>query len=199
MAIIVSKHTRAVIEPTFTPYEGLCRTHTVVINSNGSVSTSTLDLGYMNENGVTVINIDTSNLIWNSLVDANAELFDVYQPILTFEHEDGSRLALDCLVENDEENGNVFVVSNVITAKPGQYKINFVLRERTYDDEDDYPGNVGEEDDANYSEVFASATFFGVVSILPYSTIESGFQAGDVTNLIYQDPVALQKPTIILE
>lgn len=198
MAIIVGKHTRAVIEPTFTPYEGLCRTHTVVINSNGSVNISTLDLGYMNENGVTVINIDTSNLIWNSLVDANAELFDVYQPILTFEHEDGSRLSLDCLIEDDEENGNVFIVSNEITAKPGQYKINFVLRERTTEEED-YPGNVGKEDDVNYSEVFASATFFGVVNILPYSTIESSFQEEDVTNLIYQDPVALQKPTIVLE
>lgn len=198
MAIIVGKNTRAIIEPTFTPYEGLCRTHTVVINSNGSVNTPTLDLGYMNENGVTVINIDTSNLIWNRLIGANAELFDVYEPILTFEHEDGSRLTLDCLVEDGEENGNVFVVSNAITAKQGKYKINFVLCERTTDEED-YPGNVGEEDDANYSEVFASATFFGVVNILPYTYLEAACQEEDVTNLIFQDPVALQKPTIVLE
>lgn len=168
MAIIVGKSTRAIIGPTFTPYEGLCRTHTVVINSNGSVNTPTLDLGYINENGVTVINIDTSNLIWNNLVDANVELFDVYEPILTFENKNGSRSTLNCLVEDGQENGNVFVVSDVITAIEGQYKINFVLRERTTDPED-YDGNVGEEDDDKYSEVFASATFFGVVHSLPYS------------------------------
>lgn len=194
MAIIRSKQTRALIEPVAaSTIQGIGRTHTIVINNDGTVQTAgMLDLGYVGDHKATYINIDTSNLIWNQLPTQNPPLGDVYKPILTFQNGDFKKSL-------ESEDGNVFYVPNDITAHEGRYNISYALVERTTDEET-YKGNVGEESAIEYTEVFISQSFEGYVTSVGFTADEYQEHIDlDPSVLKYTSgPVALQKPEVLL-
>ena len=141
MAIILNRNnkTRAVIssDTAFQEQKGLCRETTIIINKDGSVKTpptinpdgtytegSVLNLGNQGDNGVTIINIDTSDLDWESLEGKNINLKDVYQPVLIFQDKNtGEKHSI-------EFDGNYFVVPSSITQKATTYNIVFTLQEK---------------------------------------------------------------------
>lgn len=192
MAIIVNKKTKALIDPTEThTVEGLGRTVVIKINNDGSVQApSPVDLGYVGDHKATYINIDTSGLIWNRLPEHKPPLGDVYKPILTFRQGDFIKS-----IESDD--GNLFYVPREVTEHPGGFSMSYSLVERTTDAET-YQGNVGEENAEEYTEVFISQPFNGLVK-------EVGFTADEYTEhidleesvlVVGTNLIALQKPEV---
>lgn len=187
MAIIITKNanTKAIINNNFTEQPGLCRQTTIKINNDGTVSSNgVLNLGRVGDQMVTVINIDTTDLVWNNL--SGAYLYDAYQPLLVFQPTNGGENI------SIEFEGNYFSVPASITSTAITYNIIYILKERT--EEAEYDGNVGLEDDSTYQEVFVSQPFSGVVHDSLKSYIAEPTLLSN--NLVMAENVALQKPQI---
>lgn len=189
MAIIVTKNAKAAINNNFTEELGLCRQTTIKIHNNGTVSSNgVLNLGRVGDQMATVINIDTTDLVWNSL--SGVYLYDAYQPLLVFQNTNGGENI------SIEFEGNYFSVPESITSTATTYNIIYILKERT-EEEEEYEGNVGPEDDSTYQEVFVSQPFSGVVHDSLKSFIAEPILLSN--NLVMAENIALQKPQINID
>lgn len=193
MATIISKNikSRTTVSNQFEERSGLCRETTIKINNDGTVvSGGVLNLGRVGDQMVTTINIDTTNLVWNSLSNNNISLNDAYQPLLIFQNTNGgARTSI-------EFEGNYFFVPESITSTATTYNIIYVLKEKT-DDPRQHNGNVGPESDSTYQEVFVSQPFSGVVHDSLKSRITNPTSLS--SNLVVAENVALQKPQINID
>jgi hypothetical protein len=90
----------------------------------------------------------------------NPILANEYQPIIHFKYVDDPSVETISI----EFEGGTFFVRQYITSRPGKYQIIYSLRERMNPSESgSLPGNVGDQDESSFREVFISNIFTGEV------------------------------------
>lgn len=132
------------------------RSATIFVDATGRVkldSGSVIDMGFYGDNNVSEIVVK----LWSG---ASIPATD-YQPTLVFYHvSSGQKTTLSM-----EQLGNEYKLNipSLITNKPGNYQIYFVLKERLNPSTPNNLSGVGVEDDPAYREVFISEPCKGVV------------------------------------
>ena len=155
-------------------YSGVRRTINLLIQADGTVvdqggeitQERELNLGNQGDHLVTLIHFDTHELQWGETDPEHGDdteglylLEHEYEPVIHFYNPDKEYGELNPISFKFE--GGDFFVPQELTKNFGKYQIIYSLREQV--DKGTTPGNVGEESESLYREVFISNTFFGEV------------------------------------
>ena len=188
-------------------YSGVRRTINLLIRADGKVvdqggeitQERGLNLGNQGDHLVTLIHFDTHELQWGKTDPEHGDdteglylLEYEYEPVIHFYNPDKEYGDLNPISFKFE--GGDFFVPQDLTKDFGKYQIIYSLREQV--DKGVTPGNVGEESESLYREVFISNTFFGEVRETLFSSDNFSSWTGATELNEIQQTLYLKKPSV---
>ena len=142
---------------TYNNKDAIRKEYTIIIQSNGTIDKSNIELGNQGDDGVTILHFNTKALI------NKPEYFkDRYQPVIICRNSMG-------ISQTFNFDGEYFYVPNAITKNAGRYKLVYAIIENENDTAES--GKSTEENVEGNTEVFTSSIFTGIVKPTNYSLI----------------------------